>query len=568
MRYGDLVTVQQGGVYVEPKELEPIGIFPDADCWGVLLPDWDRADADSRLPNLLVSPFMPASWPILIQIVLRLNRGDGALHKAASVLVTKGLNILSYDCTPSGYHHLTWTLVGEHAALRQETTGILAEGRNLQPGERALNSPKLLAYAQNVLAIEMLRYGKSVASALIEANRDEGFLHKAFTSPDQAFGGRLYRAQALPDDVREDGIQQEIRTVRWRWLQDLAFFWLYGGAEDSPLLMRYHRESNSLRLHDDRDRRLYSIGVGAKAHPLSSLQPSRTLALFDTDEQYMRVLLDSRPKVHIKATYGVDLKSAGTQTTCGLLRDVMEHLDRHGVNVLHVANSIRRRSEIAEDNSIEFIGERLTGDNSMTQFGTTLNVPVGKSPWLPRITMEPSHVAPHRLFISTRIDWNRWRQQTDGGDVRRMVVELARIYGFEPVIIDEEEPSYRPRWIRSPVQPYLLRQARIAIQRSSAFLQIIPQLKDDRELTRADRLKWMNLELGVAIGCGRPHVICLDTALGASIVDFSDRLVTDGYHLGIFESTGTLEQIARTLRKAVEELSQELTNYVSDQRRP
>lgn len=565
MRYGDLVTLQSDGVQIAPKELEPIGIYPGSDSWGVLLPDWDKRNAEQRPDNLLISPFMPCSWPILIRLVLRLWRpdgdqhrpGEGPLHKAAEVLARHGLNILSYDCTPTGYHHLTWTLVGEHEALRLDKHGILAQGRAWSREQRTLESTELLEYAQDHLAPAMLRYGRSLEQALLEANEEHEFLHPAFADDTKAFGGRIYDARRLVDDVRQDGAEQEIRPVRWRWLQDLAFFWLYGAGEENPLRIRYEMPSHSLKLDELADGVRYRRALTGCAPPDPlAFEPSRALALFDTDEQYVRVIPDRQCKVRVRVTYAVRFPEP--PTTRGILRDVLHHLDAQGVNVLHVANSTREGRPESEVNSVDFIGViKEGGEEAVNRLRRDLNATtVNSSPWLHDLTLEPGLITPRHLFVSTRFRWKRWNNSA----VRGLIIRLALQYGFTPIILDNQEPSYRlPHLQQSFTGHYVLPETVASIQYADAFLQIIPCFLEATRATVDERLRWLNTELGVAVGRNLPHEVCLDPGLGKKIKDFKEVLLKGGYRIVEFESGADLEaELEPVFRGAIQRLATSL----------
>lgn len=119
MLHGDIVTLTSEGIIVYEKALQPLGIFDDSLCWGVVAANpHDVPHYGTR--NLIISPFHPSSWPYLIRLQIQLRDERGALSGACEFLTKNNLSILFAECTPTGFRHTTFTVIAESTKVLEE----------------------------------------------------------------------------------------------------------------------------------------------------------------------------------------------------------------------------------------------------------------------------------------------------------------------------------------------------------------------------------------------------------------------------------------------------------------
>src|SRR5262245_21314776 len=288
MRQGDLVTLLADGLIVEAKELEPIGIFDGSQCWAIWLPNWDpqidtrAAQIEPAIEHLLISPFHTSTWPGLFRVELRIENTPEALCKMTTVLAEQDLSILLYDLTPAGYHHVLFSAICHRVAFTRDPD--LQNGRKIGSATNLKDADRW-KWANQYLAPRALELSYRIRAAILTANDRCGgnFLHGAFQEPTSAFGGMLYEVAQLPanlpEEIKVTAAEQQFRAVSCRWLQAMAFYWLYGQNIDRPLKLQY-------------DRRRCVLGPQTKRHSRRLVDriskwvrsPVRSLALFDSYE--------------------------------------------------------------------------------------------------------------------------------------------------------------------------------------------------------------------------------------------------------------------------------------------
>lgn len=520
MRYGELLTVTEHGVQVPLAKLEPLGIYDRSQCFGVWLPNWASAATpiEATAPeNLLISPIPDQSWPVLVRVELRLSMASDSLLLAARALMAAGLNLIMYDCTPSGYHHLTWTVIGTNDSLASTfRSGTLADGAALAREEvdklterHVRDSDRLKDYASHDLGPKMLAFCQHVRAVVAQEHERAPFLHPAFLDADNPVAGRLMDIRRMPEALREEARAQQTEAVTCRWLLSPAFYWLYSRSRS------VERFDYDARMHALRPREAgpFAERLRAQFGPVPHLQ---TLALFDSEETFVRVLFSSvdaqRSGVQVVIPY-VAKMTVDQPSTRGLLQEMLREITQVGIRPLHVSHTtllhgdssrITAASAQEESNSIFLVGDRrdLTIEDARVRLQVGLQHPTMRA----KVDTERLRVGlltGRRVFISAKIKGADWKAY------KTALVRKAPEAGFGLLISDGTlEPGLATEGSRPQIPPDVERK----LFASQAFLQIIPPGFDEKDLT------WLHFERGIAIGRDLPSFTCICDAGGRDAV--------------------------------------------------
>ncbi len=547
MRYGDLVTCTGDRLLVHPKELAPIGVHHQSEACGVWLPNVfpsrgeHPSEADPQ--HLILSPLHPRSWPAVARFVLRLQRNNDALCRALSVLADLNFNILSYDCTPSGYHHLTWTIIAE--ATDVLSSPVMDRARTLRPAalpDKKSGRDSRYQFANEHFAPAVLRCLQDALNVIRDRDRKDPFLHQSFVTQTTTFGGQLYNHRSLPDGVRGFGEQDSIRPASVSWVQSLAFFWLYGANVDSPLTLGY----------DSVERCLACTTVGRDSLSSQTSKwfdrlPVRSVAMFDPSDRYCRIFFSDRDEGHL---YAADFQADAhflrpTANTKGLLREVFSSFGRAQYLPLHATHTIRNRTANNETTGVAVVGIRENVDvdspdedflNGIRHELTTLDKKM-LGQWTQIVVRRPV-IRPLRgdwLFLSTKAQWINEERV----DLRQLFIEEAAKRGFELRIMDND--------IKGGTTSQAVRQ----IKASQAFLQVLPRSKG----ADGSGMDWISFERGVAECAGLPWAMCVDPSSSlAKVLEGRGPAVGARFE---FNGRSDPKKIARVVASAIGRLRHE-----------
>jgi len=153
------------------------------------------------------------------------------------------------------------------------------------------------------------------------------------------------------------------------------------------------------------------------------------------------------------------------------------------------------------------------------------------------------------LFVSWRFKWQRWENE-----VQPLVFEAVRYRGFEPIVGDVggvrggySDAENLSGYFDVP------KEVIERIRRSAAFLQVIPDI-DSRTPAQ---LRWMQFELGLAVGAGIPVAICVDV-WRRSVEKWHGLGLVPAWKLWKFDGHSEANRIRVDIGEAVDWLAQEV----------
>jgi hypothetical protein len=327
--YGDLVTVVPDKIRISEKELAPIGILDQSVCWSRWVPDrWVAFDAVQPPPHLVISPFEIASWPVLFRLSIFLEDGQGgALAKALHVLAANAFNILAIEGTPAGHHHAVVNVIGEAVEIKFDANTLDAIS-SFDDRERNFKNGALAANIHQIYAPRLLSYSRRLVEALqdADAGADGRFLRHSFALHRKTDRPRgiLYNAEDLPPEVADIGHEQSTRAVTCKWLQNHAFFWIYGEGDVSEKKLIYNARTWALRPE--------AVWKHQFGETIARLKPPfKAISSINFEEQYLRLTFspyDRRGNTfRLKLPYAARFSAPGI-TTQGALAAALTRLRR------------------------------------------------------------------------------------------------------------------------------------------------------------------------------------------------------------------------------------------------
>lgn len=564
MHRGDLISVHDDSLRISELELAPIGITHESICWARWLPD-RRLEAlkKQHYSHLIVSPFEIGSWPALFNIRLILEDRPGSLTSVLGVLVKANLNILSIEGTPAGHRHAAINIIGEAVNLKS-LPEIVDYPQSIQDGERTFLSDTTLDYVHDSFAPIMLRYAAHLKSALYDGHDQEQFLRSSYDfrpkRVQQQRRGTLFDPERLPSDVRALGSHSVPDAVKCEWMQNHAFFWLYGTAEPRQRLMQFDANHQCLRPNSD-----WLLEFTNKVRTLHP--PFNAIANINFHEQYLRVAFSDHDRLGntyvLKTPYSAAYQNR--ESTKGLLHSVVGKLSEGHVSLRSIQMSTQAKSAYQERGSFTFLVNVLRPPGKSTDlvpflseqatagFEEATELLRNQGCILQRLPSSIERFASRTLFLSTSFNW-LFKQRTGLVDG---IARIAMAEGFVLVVAHDRyiPPSLSHLW---QAKATITENVLSLIRSCDAFIQVIPSsvLAESRE--QQDKLIWLLFESGAAHAIPKPCEVCLDTSGGLKIADWNERLKTEaGRVVNTFSGQSSDQEILNTIAAAISKLSRQ-----------
>jgi hypothetical protein len=435
------------------------------------------------------------------------------MSKAARQLVNYGLNIQFAESAISGHHHATWNIVAEAAEVRHRLTARFASIQALPDRKRVFTNEDLRNFA-NELASPMFRKELRLPSDLVAAHREEhdyvknaldcGFLHNRIVDGILFF----YDPTALPDLELVGAAQRGLpQPVACRWMQNLAFFSIYGDTAN-PMRLHYDAHLALLTLSDPRP-----LGTMLEQAGQPTTLPARAVASFDTSELYLRIeIIDPNDAWdrHLQADIAYDITfRQGAEPgigdiTSGIWSSSCTEAASQQVDLIRIANRTTHRDAHAESGTVSFIGKtaRRIDDSTLELLRQGLKTKC--SPIAP-VAQCSVRTAVHRLG-TYRVFFSRRTTMPQRTDIDELVVSLGSEWGLSVDVVQDPWGQM----LDAVVQEKILG--------ADGIFQIISYSKE--ELIQASSLQrealpdlqWLFHEYAMAIGAGKQHVRIIDLA--------------------------------------------------------
>lgn len=571
MYYGDLVTVVPDKIRISEKELAPIGILDQSVCWSRWVPDrWVAFDAVQPPPHLVISPFEIASWPVLFRLSIFLEDGQGgALAKALHVLAANAFNILAIEGTPAGHHHAVVNVIGEAVEIKFDANTLDAIS-SFDDRERNFKNGALAANIHQIYAPRLLSYSRRLVEALqdADAGADGRFLRHSFALHRKTDRPRgiLYNAEDLPPEVADIGHEQSTRAVTCKWLQNHAFFWIYGEGDVSEKKLIYNARTWALRPE--------AVWKHQFGETIARLKPPfKAISSINFEEQYLRLTFspyDRRGNTfRLKLPYAARFSAPGI-TTQGALAAICATLANHQLTLRSVAAATEYRDSSDERGSYTLLAsmEQLAAGafKSLTEpeklslvERAALDAAEAATSVLGKEHCAASFAPPavsvfagRTLFVSTKFDWVK--------SVRPKLIARLRSraahFGYVLVLADLDflDEDHRFLWDGgAPITSNIIR----LMRSSDAFLQIIPRSAIEATIELGS-LNWVLFESGAAHALHIPCAIAVDSSGDKRLSDWVDKLKAGTERkVFFFASDQDDEQIIDSMEPALEFLANE-----------
>ena len=570
MQRGEKITVFPNGLRVSAEALSSIGIFDMSTCWGLWVPDrnnWPPSDQDSlaqQPEHFLISPFEPRSWPVLFRVEMRLNNDRaGTLAAATAPLAENGLSILAIEAVPAGHHHATVNIIGEAVSLK-EPNGVLNPFIDMSEHHRTFRDDSTWDYVHQHYAPDMLRYSKQLVEAVQLADEKHEFLREIFLDPHSSRWepGVLYSYKDLPEDIRDFGSEKSTPAVQCTWLQDLAFFWLYGRNVDDVVELQYKRESLSLKpIPPDIEKFRQVVS--------RFISPFKAIASFNLSEQYLRVILSDSDMpertVYITVPYHAHFQPyIGSK---GFQHNLYTMIKESGLNLRSVSKSTQHRKLDKEKGKFSLLISNAEGNSNFPSISDVRDKieriantaadrlsEIGCTTAIEPVTVE--YFASRRLFFSTKFDWIK----EDYPDLVTVVEDIAKESGFHLIVGDMNRlVDYIDIIPEIAAEKKSITGSTLKlIQHSDAFLQIIPKTAfPDGTNQVAWNLNWLEFEFGAALALELPYAVIVDLDAG-DIWKWRESLrVGNDSPMFSFYGSQHDDTFSKEVRKAVQQLARQ-----------
>lgn len=516
MIHGECIILSENGLRVPLKQLELIGIGADSNCWAVVVPDRSMnqpPEHDSRTlahpPHLVVSPFHPATWLLLLKIVLRVNDQIGALHTAIHALSKLRVNILAHHFTPSGHNHGTLTLIGtartpKMGNLRREWISWTRRNPNANIHARQ-------KHIQKAFFARLLQAADLTSNAIRDRHSAEPFLRDRFLYAPECRRVKKATAVGLIVDPRQLSVslarrffQHTVKAIDIEWLQFPAYHWFFGDT-DNAIQLHCDPTTHQLRVIPEHKKRYHKALSQVWGPAGNSAVPA--IASLDTEARSARIIPLRRAygdHYRVSLTYECDAGATRGTGSVGLLASLTAQLKQSGATIWHMSNRIHQLGEHRESADIEFwVADPMMNPKRAQQFpqrivecledrsgaGWPRAVRIISGPLVRRVTARS-------VFVSTRTAW--WTDRRTSA-VPQMVEDLLHERGYEIRVCPSEDHPGSPR-----------DDAVKQIAACDGVLQIIPKLWTDTADPQTISMHWMLLEWGIAIGSGKPCVLALE----------------------------------------------------------
>lgn len=402
MHHGDTVNILKDKILVGEKELTPIGILDQSRCWGRWVPDPRETKKDQYMSHLVVSPFEISSWPILFRITVVLEEKENSAGNLAAILAIlekENLNILTAEGTPAGHRHATINIIAEACKFKEGKYAEIFKKMKELPPDRYLNgSATLESYIHEKFIPEMLRYTWHIKKQIYEANKGNidgvkhSFLRDTFVPENNKDDPEeiVYRNDDLDEDKKKEprrigliydpsklhsalkgenskialdlkerekqilsaGDRQFMKAVSCTWLQNHAYYWLYG--RDEPREKILHFDSRHSALKPD------SSWIEEYAEMVSQKEgkfPFNSISTINYNEQYIRILFSEYDKHQrtrkVKIPYRATFPHGGD--TKGLLHAFCNAFHEKNISLRSVFISTEARDAVHECGTFTFL---------------------------------------------------------------------------------------------------------------------------------------------------------------------------------------------------------------------
>lgn len=588
MIHGDVVTMTTEGILVHDKSLQPLGIFDQSVCWAVWAasPHGEKRTRVLRgeYPNLIISPIHPSSWPFLLRLEVSLRDEEGALTWISGWLNKQGLSILFLECSAAGFSHAFCHIIAEMVEVKKNQDGTDEAGGEEEDEIKKLRDDKsqfdlehpyvrisdeTFPEAQkkaDVITAMMFAHARRIEQQLNDLAEEEsdadGEKHYLHSWKKERQDGRfLYDEDNVvrmmsegtrgvhPDEARTYITSHTPRTATVHYMQRLAYFSIYGGGLDVPFLLRYNANSALLKLARN-ERFPQAIKIYEDGTPPFQLGPlpRPAICIYDSQDKYLRlkpvtpqILQHDLSQITVQYRVARPERESAARGSMGLLRLIGGKLQEKDINLLHVSNKLTRYEHSVKAGNITYLAD-VSERNYQAVAEAIKSINYNKPPELDLddLDIEEVRVRPfpqRKLFVS--LHFGHPRQE----DIRKIISEVAEERGFRETVVE----TYV-----APATPTIMEQ----IASCQAFLQLLLFRSDDDP--NQVSFSWLDFEYGVASGRRMPTVRLVDV-VRMPYSWWTTRISTNpDQRVREFRSDASEEELTKIIRKAIEELAQEL----------
>lgn len=279
------------------------------------------------------------------------------------------------------------------------------------------------------------------------------------------------------------GAYKPIRRVRYQ--MDMAFFSIYGGGRDVPILLKYDATRSLLKPLDEQ--------AFAESEWKGVIDvPVQFITNFDTQSKFIRLLPIKKPLVktnltNIDIAYKISVpKGKVAIKSKGLMSLVCEALQAMNINLIHSTNKNTRFDYSSHTGVMSFIAD--VDINEKEKIRSAINqIHHGKYTTIGPIDIYPNPTK--KLFLSLHFGHPRDKQ------IRKMVGKVAQERGYESAIVYTHV---------DPVTDKVEEQ----IKSCDVFLQILTF--KEHEIPSDTHFSWLDFEYGVAFGGNMPTLRLID----------------------------------------------------------
>jgi hypothetical protein len=521
MNYGNVVTVLPDKIRIGQKELEPIGISGESHCWGLWIPD--RWAMESKVPHLVVSPFEPSSWPVLFRISLIVDHDShGTLAKALKTLSEMDFNVLSIEGTPAGYHHAIVNLIGEAISIKEDKR-MLGRASRLAEDKRNYTNTELQNYIHRAFAPRLLSYGRSLSEALYKSDRKNNFLRQAFVLGKRKGVGTLFNPINLPGPLQSFAKSQHLPAVRCHWLQNHAFFWIYGRRSGQPLEFLYDAPDSSLRPKNH-----CSLDYQETLSRMSL--PARAIASTNFEEKYLRFVFSESD--HRGNTVRIDIpysaKFSDDTNTKGLLSIICDCIATQNIALrsINMTTSSRQKNQVdGKFSMLLTLAEAGIANADNSSILERARLAIKRATFIATtdrhfadcsVKFNRINITPHdgrTIFVSSKFDWITPTLR-DGIKAKAFELGYWAIFGDQRSFSNDD----RHHWEHNESPTTNITKM---IHNSDAFLQIASSQMisgfECRSNNSDTSMNWLMFESGIAHAIELPIAICVDISDSVSI---------------------------------------------------
>lgn len=560
------VIVMQEGIRVSSDSVARIGIAHDSVCWGLWVPDrrhWPPSEDSHRSAatqeHLMISPFEPSSWPVLFRIEIYIKDDDSGTLAAAIEPLSKLANIVWLEAAPAGHHHAVVSIIAEDTITKHD--GSLSNLKRLGEPSRTFRDERTWREVHDSFSKNLLKRSCEITDSIVRADRllgENGFLREIFLPPedDRFERGVLYSVGDLPENIAIVGKQQATPAVKCTWLQNLAFFWLYGRSPANKAIeFRYDTSSQALTPRN-RDRSIFREGLERFS------LPAKTLGSFHHLERFLRLVMsdDDLDNRTARVNIPYEARFSPSLSTRGFQHRLYDAMKRQNLNIRHVSMVNQHRSLDAECGKLSVLVSSQTGsfvgdlDALKRCAGVAVDeaiaslTDIGISMTCDPITVE--RLAAKKLFFSTKFDWLTGYPHLVG-----QLGHRANAEGFSLLTARNENRAEMDRLVPEGVaEQSITVWTTILVKNADAFLQLIPRSVLDNQ---SNGLNWLQYEFGAAQALGIPCAMLVDCSGGTTLDDWK-RILKVGADFRMFEffSDKDTSYLLDALSEALRELAQ------------